>query len=64
MLMKVEGGQEVELTYLPGNKTAELAVDNGNEWINVADLSAAELHQLAYHAIQLANEIRSVPGRG
>lgn len=63
MLMQVEDGS-VDLNYSPGAEKAELAVDSGNYLINAVLLSAAELHQLAYQAIQLANEIRSVPGRG
>lgn len=63
MMIQLENGS-IEVSYIPGNKTAELAVDSGNEWINAVDLSPADLHQLAYHAIQLANQIRSVPGRG
>lgn len=63
MMMHLEDGS-VELQLTPGGQKAELAVDSGNELINAVPLSPAELHQLAYHAIQLANEIRSVRGRG
>lgn len=63
MKMHLEDGM-VELQLAPGSRKAELSVDSGNELINAVPLSPAELHQLAYHALQLANEIRSVRGRG
>ena len=57
-----EGVVTIELA--PDGRKAELSVDSENELVNTVLLSPAELHQLAYAALQLANEIRSVPGRG
>lgn len=64
MMQQLEGGDTIETTLTPDGRKVELAVDSGNEWINAVNMSAADLHQLAYRLLGLANEIRSVPGRG
>lgn len=53
-----DGSVEISQGY-PDQSKAELEISSGSESITV-HLSPVELHNLAYEAIHLANQIRSV----